>query len=213
MLWIEKYRPRTLDEIKGQSSSIKRLKEKIKKKDITHLIFKGPQGTGKTTSALVIAKVMFGDNWKMNFKELNAGDERKIQDMRGTVKTYVRYAPLVGDQKILFLDEAEALTEDSQKLLNRLMEKYGNKCKFILTCNNVEKLNETIRSRCTEYQFSPLSEEDILERLREIANIETLNISETALLNIAKKSKGDLRRAINFLQMNNTEYNELFQNF
>ena len=205
-LWIEEHRPKTFSEIKGQYGVIRELSGNVSNLNLSHLILKGPAGTGKTTTAFVIAKVVYGDDYRQNFMEMNAGDKRTINDMRGTVSNFAKYAPFSGPFKILFLDEADALTEDSQKLLNRLMEKYGNNCRFILCVNDVERLLETIRSRCTEYQYNTLSGSDIVERLREIAEERHLQLNSEAFDSIAIKAGGDLRKAVNYLQMNHTQF-------
>ena len=207
-LWIEKYRPKTFSEIKGQDGVIRELAMATAGDNLTHLILKGPAGTGKTTTAVVVAKVTYGEeDYRQSFKELNAGDKRKMDDMRGIVANYVKYGSIYSaPYKMLFLDEADALTEDAQKLLNRLMEKYGNNCRFILCVNDVEKLIDTIRSRCNEYQYVPLSDDNIVERLREIAQDEHLQLSSKDFDGIAYKARGDLRKSINFLQMSNTKF-------
>jgi len=202
-LWTEKYRPKTMDDIKGQSLALQQIKEKLQQGEITHLILKGPQGVGKTTTAKVIAKVIYQENWRMNFKELNAGDKRKLDDMRKLVGDYMKYQPWGAKFKILLLDKAESITKDSQEALERMMEEFGNNCRVILCVNDIERIETTIRSRCTEYQFMPLSDADIAQRLREIATMEKLKISDADIMKISTRARGDLRKGINNMQMGN----------
>ena len=134
-IWIEKYRPKTLKDIVGQSDIIDRLESYAEAKNLPHLMFAGPAGTGKTTSAIALAKCLYGENWKANFNELNASDERGIDVVRGKIKDFARTAPIGGAEfKIIFLDEADALTGDAQAALRRTMEKYSKTCRFILSC-------------------------------------------------------------------------------
>ncbi|KUJ98621.1 MAG: Replication factor C small subunit, partial [Thermococcales archaeon 44_46] len=118
--WVEKYRPERLDDIVGQDHIVKRLKHYVKTGSMPHLLFAGPPGTGKTTSALCLARELFGEHWRHNFLELNASDERGINVIREKVKEFARTKPIGGASfKIIFLDEADALTQDAQQALRR----------------------------------------------------------------------------------------------
>ena len=200
-VWLEKYRPRKIDDIVGQEEITKRLKVYIEQNNFPNLMFSGPRGTGKTTSALVMAKEIFGDNWHGNFKELNASDSRGIDTVRNEIKEYANTKPYGQfDFKILLLDEADALTSDAQSALRRTMEKFSGSCKFILSCNYSSKIIEPIQSRCAVYRFRGISPNDMKRRLLHIANLEGLTIGTPALDAIVYISDFDMRTAINALQ-------------
>jgi len=201
-LWIEKYRPKILDEVVGQDEIIERLKAYAKTKNVPHLIFAGPAGTGKTTSALALAREVFGDMWKQNFNELNASDERGIGVTRGKIKDFARTAPIGKAKfKIIFLDEADSLTPDAQAALRRTIERYTHICRFILSVNYSSKIIEPIQSRCTVFRFRPIKADDIKKYIRKIASNEKLEITPDGLETLIFISRGDMRKAINILQV------------
>lgn len=201
-IWIEKYRPKMLDDIVGQDQIVERLKAYVKTKNVPHLMFAGPAGTGKTTSALALSRELFGETWKQNFNELNASDERGINIIRGKIKDFARTAPMGNaDFKIIFLDEADSLTNDAQSALRRTIEKYTHICRFILSVNYSSKVIEPIQSRCTVFRFSPIKPDDIKKYMRKIATIEKLEITPDGLDTLIFISRGDLRKAINVLQV------------
>jgi len=201
-IWIEKYRPRSLNEVIGQAKVVERLKAYVKRKNVPHMLFAGPAGTGKTSCAIALARELFGENFANNFIELNASDERGIDIIRGKIKDFARTMPL-GDFtfKIIFLDEADALTSDAQSALRRTMEMYANNCRFILSCNYSSRIIEPIQSRCVVFRFSPLSDDDVKELLKRVSEVEKLTIKEDGLDAICYIAQGDLRRALNILQV------------
>ena len=201
-IWIEKYRPSNLSEVVGQTPITSRLKNYVKERSMPHLLFAGPAGTGKTTCALALAKELFGELWKHNLHELNASDERGIDVVRGKIKEFARTAPLGDDGfKIIFLDEADALTGAAQAALRRTMEKYSRTCRFVMSCNFSSKIIDPIQSRCAVFRFRPLKAEDVERYLKFVAVKEELNIDKEAYESLTYLAQGDLRRAINGLQM------------
>ncbi|SVC47396.1 uncharacterized protein METZ01_LOCUS300250, partial [marine metagenome] len=201
-IWIEKYRPSNLSEVVGQTPVTSRLKNYAKERSMPHLLFAGPAGTGKTTSALALAQELFGELWKHNLHELNASDERGIDVVRGKIKEFARTAPLGEDGfKIIFLDEADALTGAAQAALRRTMEKYSRTCRFVMSCNYSSKIIDPIQSRCAVFRFRPIKAEDVERYLKFVATKEELNIDKEAYDSLTYLAQGDLRRAINGLQM------------
>ena len=201
-IWTERYRPKDLDEVVGQKHITERLKAYVKSRNMPHLLLTGPAGTGKTTCSLALAREMFGDQWKGNFIELNASDERGIDVVRGKIKEFARTAPLgEAEFKIIFMDEADALTSDAQAALRRTMERYSKICRFILSCNYSSKIIDPIQSRCAIFRFSPLSTESVKEYLTKIVKNENVKIDDKALDALVHVARGDMRRAINSLQV------------
>lgn len=200
-IWVEKYRPMRLCDIVGQDEVIERLQSYANAKTIPHLLFSGPPGVGKTASAISTVRELYGDRWNDNFTELNASDERGIDTIRYKIKNFARTSPIGdADFKVIFLDEADALTSPAQSALRRTMEKYSNICRFILSCNYSSKIIEPIQSRCAIYRFRQLSEEAIKERILQIVSAENIEITDDAVDVISYIASGDMRRAVNALQ-------------
>lgn len=185
----------------GQDEVVKRLQSYVDSRNLPHLLFSGPPGVGKTACAIAIAKELFGETWTGNFTELNASDERGIDVVRNKIKNFARTSPLgEADFKIIFLDEADALTSDAQSALRRTMERYTSTCRFILSCNYSSKIIEPIQSRCAVYRFRPIPQQAIEQRVAHIAKIEGLTVTDEGMEAIIYVSQGDMRKAINALQ-------------
>ena len=194
----EKYRPESFDELVGQNQIKERL-EDIELDDLQHLLFIGRAGIGKTTVAHILKNEVYDNSSQkmMNFMEMNASTENSIDDIRSSVRDFVKTAPTGASKNILFLDEADNLSKDAQQALRRVMEKHSNNCVFILSGNYEDQFIDPIKSRCMTMEFDPISEEDIVERLEQIAGREDLEYTEEALQQIAEESGGDIRDAIN----------------
>jgi len=200
-IWTEKYRPSTFDEMVGQQDIVKRVKSLVNAMNIPHLLFAGPAGIGKSTLALIVVKELFKDKWKENYLELNASDERGIDVVRQKVKDFARTKALGNVPfKVIFLDEADALTREAQQALRRTMENYTNTCRFIMSCNYSSKILDPIQSRCVVFRFKLLEKKDVAEVIRKISTKENIQIDEEGISAIYEMGEGDCRRAINLLQ-------------
>ncbi|MEM3622740.1 MAG: replication factor C small subunit [Candidatus Bathyarchaeia archaeon] len=200
-MWAEKYRPKTLDDMVNQKEIVERLKSFVKSRNVPHCIFAGPPGTGKTTAALCLARDLYGDAYREHIMELNASDERGIDVVRETVKTFARVRS-IGEIpfKIMILDEADNMTSDAQQALRRTMERYTETCRFILCANYSGKIIEPIQSRCAPFRFTFLPREEQDKYLKHIAEKEGLKLLKEGLEAIFEVCGGDLRKAINTLQ-------------
>jgi replication factor C small subunit len=200
-MWAEKYRPKTLVDMVDQKEIVERLKSFVKSKNVPHCIFAGPPGTGKTTAALCLTRDLYGDAYREHIMELNASDERGINVVRETVKTFAR-ARSIGEIpfKIMILDESDNMTADAQQALRRTMERYTETCRFILCANYSGKIIEPIQSRCAPFRFSFLPREEHDKYLKDIAEKEDVKLLKDGLDAIFEVCGGDLRKAINTLQ-------------
>jgi replication factor C small subunit len=199
--WTEKYRPRSLEHVWGQEETVKGLKAFVKSKNMPNLLFAGPPGVGKTTAALALAHDLFGKNFEGNVLELNASDDRGIDVVRGKIKDFARSVSLGGVPfKLIFLDEADALTSDAQHALRRTMESNSSVTRFVLSCNYSSKIIEPIQSRCAVFRFMPLNEADVHKMIDKVAKEEGLSLNDDAKKAVAYVSEGDMRKALNVLQ-------------
>jgi len=204
VMWVEKYRPKTLDEVVGLKDITESLKAFMKNpKTMPHLMLAGVPGTGKTTIALAIAHELYGQNWRNFTLELNASDERGIDTVRDRIKDFSRYSRSgFGDIPfaLIILDECDQMTGPAQTALRRIMETSSRTSRFILICNQSSKIIEPIQSRCAIFRFSRLDKQAMKEQLQYIARKEKVDLQPEAAERIVEFSEGDLRHAINALQ-------------
>src|SRR3989344_1300910 len=191
-IWTEKYRPSKFSDLVGQEGIVKRIQSLTNTLNLPHLLFAGPAGTGKSTLALIVVKELYKENWKENYLELNASDERGIQIVRDKVKNFARTKSLGNIPfKVIFLDEADALTPEAQQALRRTMENYSATCRFILSCNYSSKIIDPIQSRCAIFRFRLLEKKDVEKVLKLISEKENLSITPEAIETIYEGSEGD----------------------
>ena len=200
-MWVEKYRPKSLSDVLGQEHIVNRLQAFVREKNkMPHFLFAGPAGVGKTSSALALARDIFGESFSENYKELNASDERGIKIVREDIKNYASIAPSAGAPfRILVLDEADNMTSDAQQALRRTMEKY-KKIRFILIANYSSKIIPPIQSRTAVFRFRPIAKELNEEKIKKICETESISITESAIKSLIEISSGDMRQTVNLLQ-------------
>ncbi|MCS7139001.1 MAG: replication factor C small subunit [Crenarchaeota archaeon] len=201
LLWVEKYRPKTLDEIIDREEIVTRLKAFVKTGNVPNMLFVGPPGTGKTTAALALVNDLYQGSTAGKFMELNASDERGINTIREVVKDFARSRPSTEIPfKILILDESDNMTQDAQQALRRIMERYASVTRFILLANYQWGIIEPIQSRCAVFRFPPLSPTYIREGVIRVLEREGISWTEEAIDEIVKAARGDMRKAINIAQ-------------
>jgi len=205
MLWTEKYRPNKLSDIIGQEHFVMDAKGWIEENNIPNLLLYGNPGNGKTSAGLVIGKEILKDTFADNYIEVNASDDRRLENVRTTIKQIAQSGTMGGAPfRIVLLDEMDGMTTDAQNALKRIMERYANNIRFIITCNDRNKIIFALQSRCANYHFKPVSNEAMLELLTTILKGEEITrFTQEDLHSFIYSLNGDMRRAITELQAAN----------
>jgi len=202
-MYVEKYRPQSLDDVIGQEEAVKQLKEWTDDPSTPHMLFSGPAGTGKTSVILAFAKDKYGEGWKNNIMSLNASDERGIDVIRNKVKSFARQSTAVGsnaNHQYIHLDEMDSLTDSAQPALRRVMEKFSDQTKFVMTCNYQNQIIDPLLSRCAVFNFGKLDDSEVKQFLDRVVEGESLDVDENHLWDLVEHSRGDARKAVNTLQ-------------
>ena len=198
-LWVEKYRPNTLDNYVGNENIKKSISAYLNQNDIQNLIFYGPAGTGKTTLAKIIVK-----NLDCDYLYINASDERGIETIRDKVSGFastMSFTPL----KVIILDEADFLTIQAQASLRNVIETFSRTTRFILTCNYIERVIDPLQSRCQTLKVIPPSKQDIVYHIIDILTAENLGMGADELKLVINQHYPDIRKVLNTLQVSNVE--------
>jgi replication factor C subunit 3/5 len=209
--WVEKYRPQRLEDLVAHEDIVSIIGNLIDRDQLPHLLLYGPPGTGKTSTIVAAAKRMYGSAqaYSSMALELNASDARGIDVVRNEIKEFAGTRQLFSKGiKLIILDEADAMTNDAQFALRRIIEKYTKHARFCLICNYVSKIIPALQSRCTRFRFAPLSRDQIYGRLVDVAKAENVNITPDGIEAILTLSGGDMRRVLNLLQSTVMSYEE-----
>ncbi|MEM0475510.1 MAG: replication factor C small subunit [Candidatus Norongarragalinales archaeon] len=199
--WVEKYRPRKLRDVIGHEAVTKRLEAFVRSKNLPHLLFCGPPGSGKTACALAMAHELYGEAIAQCFMELNASDERGIDVVRGKIKDFARTLPLSDVSfKLILLDECDSMTSEAQQALRRTMETFSGNTRFVLSANYSSRIIEPIQSRCAVFRFPRLGESEVRKIVDRVAEGEGLKLDDKARDAVVYVADGDARKAINVLQ-------------
>jgi replication factor C small subunit len=207
LMWVEKYRPFKLDDIVNQKEIIESLKNLMKESaEMPHLLFTGPAGVGKTTTALCMSRQLLGEDWKRDTLELNASDERGIKMVRERVKEFaavIKIRTTERDERkfrIIILDEADEMTSEAQTALRRIIEDSSETTRFVIICNYLSQIIEPIQSRCAIFRFKRIEKETVEDHLKWLCKKEGIKYDDKAISQIFDSTNGDLRHSINILQ-------------
>ena len=193
-LWVEKYRPMTLDTYIGNEHLKSKVSRYLESGDLPHLLFYGRAGTGKTTLAKLLV-----NNIECDHLYINASDENSVDTVRNKVRSF---ASTIGfkDMKVIILDECDYITPNAQAALRNLMETFSKHTRFILTCNYVERIVDPIQSRCQPFQIVPPSRKEVASHLYNILHEEEVDFQIDDVGTLVNGGYPDIRRIINFAQ-------------
>ena len=199
---VEKYRPKSLDDIIGNKNEINFLKKFIKKNIIPNIIINGNPGTGKTSSIIVFIKNYLGDDYVNNCLELNASDDRGIDSVRNKITIFSKKKIKNNKLKIVLLDEADNMTNLAQYSLKRIIENFRENTRFFFTCNSIENIIKSLQNECLIMNFGDIENNDIFNLIKKISKLENINISDDSIKSIIKikNIKNDIRNIINILE-------------
>ncbi|XP_063226210.1 replication factor C subunit 5 [Bacillus rossius redtenbacheri] len=209
--WVEKYRPNKLDDLISHEDIINTIGRFIKEDQLPHLLFYGPPGTGKTSTILACAKQLYSPKqFSSMVLELNASDDRGIGIVRGQILSFASTKTIFKSGfKLIILDEADAMTNDAQNALRRIIEKFTENVRFCIICNYLSKIIPAVQSRCTRFRFGPLSPEQIMPRLEFVIEQEHVSATEGGKKALLTLAGGDMRKVINVLQSTAMAYKEV----
>eukprot|EP00915_Cephaloidophora_sp_WS-2016_P000702 GHVH01000921.1.p1 GENE.GHVH01000921.1~~GHVH01000921.1.p1 ORF type:complete len:354 (+),score=60.19 GHVH01000921.1:133-1194(+) len=218
--WVEKYRPKTLDDVLGHRDVLNILKGFVNTGSLPHILLHGPPGTGKTTIVKALAHSVYGSRASSMVLELNASDDRGIDTVRNVIKTFAstsKVSSVMGDDdiniefknspmsqlKLIVLDEADQMTSAAQMALRRIIELHSDTVRFFIICNYMNRINAALQSRCTKFRMPPLRKLSVKDRIREVAQLEGMVVSERGMDSLIKLSNGDMRKMMNLMEAGN----------
>ncbi|XP_037536141.1 replication factor C subunit 5 [Nematolebias whitei] len=212
--WVEKYRPQTLDELISHKDILSTIQRFISEDKLPHLLFYGPPGTGKTSAILACARQLYKDKeFNSMVLELNASDDRGIDVVRGPILSFASTRTIFKKGfKLVILDEADAMTQDAQNALRRVIEKFTENTRFCLICNYLSKIIPALQSRCTRFRFGPLSPDQMIPRLEHVIHQENIDMTPDGMKAVVTLSSGDMRRSLNILQSTSMAYGKVTEN-
>lgn len=204
--WVEKFRPKTLDDVISHEIIINTLRQFIENNYFPHLLLSGPPGTGKTSAIMACARQLYGTNYSLMVLDINASEERGIEVVRNKIRDFICTKAIFLPEKsstfkLVILDEADAMTYDAQAMLVSFIERYSVNVRFCLICNYIKKISQSIQSRCTTFKFSPLTKNDIMKKINDVTEQNKIKISKDGIDTLIKTSKGDMRKVLNVLQV------------